>query len=178
MSDTSPSPAPSNSTPTSRHLGQWGEAIVGHWLTQQGCHLLAQGWRCRWGELDWIAQYPLDQTHTPPLAPEPTLIFVEVKTRSRYNWDANGLLAISPQKQAKLWRTAQYYLAQHPQKAELPCRFDVALVTYQAPARSTSPYLPTAITLPTSVQIALNQPLTLGNFCFTLDTYLPNVLAA
>lgn len=100
-------------------LGSIGEAFVADWLLS--CHwlILHRRWHCRWGELDLIARHP-----------EPTSLvsFVEVKVRSRGNWDANGLFAITPTKQAKLWKAAQLFLASNPDLADLPCRFDVALV--------------------------------------------------
>jgi len=107
-------------TRSKAELGILGEDLVAQWLQQQGWQVLKRRWHSRWGEIDVVAQHPA-----------PCLAFVEVKTRSYGNWDENGLLAINFQKRAKLWRTAQLFLVKHPHLAEWPCRFDVALVSYQ-----------------------------------------------
>ncbi|ASC72301.1 hypothetical protein XM38_032570 [Halomicronema hongdechloris C2206] len=106
--------------PQRADLGRLGELLVADWLRHRGGELVAQRWHCRWGELDLVVRQP-----------DSLLAFVEVKTRRQGNWDADGLMAITPQKQRKLWRAAQLFLIQQPQWQEWPCRFDVALVTCQ-----------------------------------------------
>ena len=102
-------------------IGSLGEKLTVKWLELQNYNLLEHNWRCRWGEIDIIAQDRSDRT----------IAFVEVKTRSKNNWDENGLLAVNATKQKKIIKTASMFLAKHPHLAELPCRFDVALVSYK-----------------------------------------------
>ncbi|GAB4243405.1 MAG: YraN family protein [Stanieria sp.] len=102
-------------------VGELGEKFVARWLETQGYQLYYHRWRCRWGEIDLILSEKTTKI----------LVFVEVKTRSDKNWDANGLLAINTQKQHKLFLSAELFLAKHPQLINFPCRFDVALVSYQ-----------------------------------------------
>ncbi|MBD1906396.1 YraN family protein [Funiculus sociatus GB2-A5] len=119
------------------NIGVLGEDLVAQWLHSQGFLILHRRWRCRWGEIDIIARqcstgdkeaFPKSSQYPIPNSLEPVLAFVEVKTRSRGNWDADGMLAITAKKQAKLWRTAELFLADNPDLANLSCRFDVALV--------------------------------------------------
>jgi putative endonuclease len=104
-----------------KEIGTLGEQLVARWLQLKNHELLEYNWHCRWGEIDLIAQDQASQA----------VAFVEVKTRRGYNWDEDGLLAIDPNKQQKLIQTASLFLSKHPLLAELPCRFDVALVSYQ-----------------------------------------------
>jgi putative endonuclease len=106
--------------------GKQGEEVVAQWLIARGGKVLHQRWRSKTGEIDIIA------------IESDTLLFIEVKTRNRSNWDADGLLAITPQKQAKIVRTAQLFLLKYPHLAEQPCRFDVAIVRHQPINRAIS----------------------------------------
>jgi putative endonuclease len=99
--------------------GKKGEEVVAQWLIARGGKVLHQRWRSKTGEIDIIG------------LESDTLLFIEVKTRNRSNWDADGLLAITPQKQSKIVRTAQLFLLKHSHLAEYPCRFDVAIVRHQ-----------------------------------------------
>ncbi|WP_310410652.1 YraN family protein [Chamaesiphon sp. OTE_8_metabat_110] len=101
------------------NTGKLGEEVVAQWLLARGGRVLERRWRWKRGEIDLIA------------IEADTLLFIEVKTRNRSNLDADGLLAITPQKQAKIINTAQLYLVKHPQLADYPCRFDVAIVRHQ-----------------------------------------------
>ncbi|ERN42480.1 putative endonuclease [Rubidibacter lacunae KORDI 51-2] len=121
----------------SNALGELGEQFVAGWLSGRGWDVRARRWHCRGGELDLVVSRPV--------ADRPggvTLAFVEVKTRGRASWDADGLLAIAPAKQRKLWLAARCFLAEHPHLADCTCRFDVALVRAQklvgAPPESVS----------------------------------------
>ncbi|HEY9669145.1 MAG TPA: YraN family protein [Coleofasciculaceae cyanobacterium] len=145
---TDPTAAPQNPTPT---VGELGEQLVAEWLQAQNWVILHHRWRCRWGEIDLIAcsgareRGKLDAGNVkqnttmagisqftspcPPVSHSPLLAFIEIKTRSPRNWDADGRLAITLQKQAKLLQAAELFLAKYPEMASYPCRFDVALVS-------------------------------------------------
>ncbi|NJM67178.1 MAG: YraN family protein [Acaryochloris sp. RU_4_1] len=167
---TSPSPPPSQD-PSSKlqiaQIGKWGEQLVMQWLQQQGWTVLAQRWSCRWGEIDIIAQLP-----TSTESQSGGLAFVEVKTRHPQSWDAHGRLAITWQKQRKLWKTAQFFLGHQTHLADLPCRFDVALV--QCSQFKPRPYA-SAINpslWPDVPSIELGSPIQIGSYQLTLLDYL------
>lgn len=105
-------------------VGQAGEQAVSQWLQARGWQIRHQRWRCRGGELDLIATQGQQ------------LVFVEVKTRRAFNWDAQGLLSITTTKQQRLWRAAEIFLARFPQYQNWPCRFDLALVSYSGTVAS------------------------------------------
>lgn len=135
-------------------IGQLAERLVAQWLQQQNWQILAQRWHCRWGELDLIAMQ-IDSA---------SLAFVEVKARSRGNWDADGLLAIPRRKQEKLSLAAQVFLSTYPDYAHWPCRFDVAAVRVQSGNQPPGPQ-------PTAIQIG--QPVQQEHYTLTLLHYFP-----
>ena len=115
-------------------IGELGEDLVAQWLQSRGWTILHRRFCSRWGEIDIIAQFQEQQLGSEGglfVDQLPQLAFVEVKTRSPRSWDAGGKSAITPQKQAKIWRTAKIFLAEYPHKADCPCRFDVAIVHRQ-----------------------------------------------
>ncbi len=116
----------SNTPPDPKQIGTLGEQLVGQWLCQQGWEILQHQYHTRWGEIDLIA---MNSARSEGVT-ESTLIFVEVKTRSRRNWDGDGLLAIAKTKQEKLIQSAQWFLTESPELANHFCRFDIALVRY------------------------------------------------
>ena len=95
--------------------GDQGEEAVAAALEKLGYAILERQFRCRWGEIDLIAQ-----------SPEGVLCFVEVKTRAP-NALAAPREAVTPAKQRKLRRAASWYLARMDEDDRL-CRFDVAEV--------------------------------------------------
>ncbi|MBN3960252.1 YraN family protein [Nostoc sp. NMS8] len=114
-------------------IGHLGEDLVAQWLQSTGWIILHRRFSSRWGEIDIIAEYAREAEGTAGelRTQHSILIFVEVKTRSSGSWDAGGRSAITLQKQAKICQTAEIFLAQHPDKVDYSCRFDVAIVYCQ-----------------------------------------------
>ncbi|KAA1420538.1 YraN family protein [Mumia zhuanghuii] len=83
-----------------RAVGEHGENVAADYLQAKGMQVLARNWRCRWGEIDIVAQ------------DGDTLVFCEVKTR-RTTAYGTPLEAITPDKAARLRRLAGAYLADH-----------------------------------------------------------------
>ncbi len=81
-------------------LGRTGERLAADKLISCGYHILERNFRCRYGEIDLVAEDEHD------------LVFVEVKTR---RGDACGRPeeAVTPRKQRKIIEVAGYYLDLH-----------------------------------------------------------------
>lgn len=92
-------------------LGRWGEAQAAEYLRERGYKIVAAGWRCRYGEIDLIAEK------------EPYLCFVEVKLRKDDRF-APARAFVDNGKQNRLRKAAELYLSQN--ESVLQPRFDVA----------------------------------------------------
>lgn len=93
--------------------GRDAEHLAADFLRRQGLKLVTRNYRCRFGEIDLIAQEGK------------TLVFVEVRMRSSERF-GGAAASITSAKQAKLLRAARHYLAGI---ARTPaCRFDALLV--------------------------------------------------
>jgi putative endonuclease len=159
-------------------IGVLGEELVAQWLQSTGWVILHRRWRCRWGEIDIIARLEPAQEHIPYSSP--MLVFVEVKTRSRGNWDAGGLLSITQQKQAKLWQAARCFLAIYPNLADHTCRFDVALVCCQRLSKKQQHTLAeiavtlTALDVSSSLPVQPGQAEAVAEYQLLLQEYIPS----
>lgn len=91
-------------------VGAWGEAVAAEYIRNKRYKVIATGYRCRYGEIDLIAQN------------KQYLLFVEVKLR-RSNRFAEAREFVDCHKQERLRATASMYLDQFP--TELQPRFDV-----------------------------------------------------
>ena len=90
--------------------GAWGEAVAAEYLRKKRYHILATGYRCRYGEIDIIVS---DKKY---------LVFVEVKLRKGSAF-ADAKEFVDFRKQNRLRTTASIYLSQNP--TDLQPRFDV-----------------------------------------------------
>ncbi len=88
------------------------EQLAATFLINNGLKLLNQNYHCRFGEIDLIMQ------------DADTIVFVEVRLRSNHQFGDAGA-SITLQKQAKLIKTAQYFLQSYGDSA---CRFDAILM--------------------------------------------------
>ena len=90
--------------------GPWGEALAAEYLRKKHYKIVAQGYSCKFGEIDLIVQ---DRKY---------LVFVEVKTRKSADF-AKAREYVDRRKQDRIRITASMYLSQNPTK--LQPRFDI-----------------------------------------------------
>lgn len=94
-----------------RSVGAVWELAAQAELERAGLRLVARNWHCHYGELDLV------------MREGEVLVFVEVRYRDSAA-SADGTASIGPAKQRKLVRTAEMFLAAHPDFANHTCRFD------------------------------------------------------
>jgi putative endonuclease len=102
-----------------REIGDKAEQQAEKFLCQQGYRLRQRNFLCKHGEVDLLMQ-----------SPEGDIVFVEVRYRKDNDF-GGAVQSITPSKQKKLRRTAQFYLQQH-KLSDVPCRFDVIAITGQS----------------------------------------------
>ena len=93
-------------------IGRRAERRAERLLRRQGLRTLARNYTRRTGEIDLVM---LDGD---------VLAFVEVRYRSAGAW-TSGLGSVDANKQRRLTRTAERYLAEHPEHRYRGIRFDV-----------------------------------------------------
>ena len=93
--------------------GDWGEALAAQYLSERGCRIVEREWRCRFGEIDLIAEK------------DGMLLFVEVKLRTNLQYGMPREY-VTAKKQEQLRAAALLYLSERG--LDVPARFDVAEV--------------------------------------------------
>lgn len=114
----------------SKQHGYAAEQFVAAHLEREGYVLLAKNYVSRYGEIDIVARK------------NETLLFVEVKQRTKKYFDLSELITTSKQK--KIITTAKYFLLNN-EHADKICRFDVALLEGALPNPKLT-YIPNAFT--------------------------------
>ena len=102
-----------------RQTGARWEKTAESFLRSHGLKLLQRNFSSRFGEIDLIME------------DEKTIVFVEVKYR-KSNEHGSGADAVTFHKQNRISRTAGWYLAKNPHRAEQFCRFDVISIDPQS----------------------------------------------
>ena len=106
-------------TSPKQRQGNYFEQLACEFLQQQGLMVLVKNWQQpKVGELDLVM--------VASGSAWPTLVFVEVRQRQRSSF-GDAALSVTARKQAKIIKTAQYFLQQHPDYADYECRFDVVV---------------------------------------------------
>ena len=101
---------------TPRELGTKGEDMATGYLERNDWYILARNWRCRFGEVDIVAQEPGD---------DETVVLVEVKTRLALGGREDEMpeLSVDGKKRRRYRNLALAYIVEHPDVDSI--RFDV-----------------------------------------------------
>jgi putative endonuclease len=92
--------------------GAAAEELALRHLQGQGLKAVARNWRCRGGELDLV------------MRDGETLVIAEVRKRSSEAF-GGAAASVDARKRGRIIQSAQRFLAEHPQFADAPVRFDV-----------------------------------------------------
>ncbi|MFO1436275.1 MAG: YraN family protein [Gammaproteobacteria bacterium] len=109
----------SSRTETPQELGRRAEALAESHLQHHGLKTLARNHRFARGEIDIVM---LDGS---------TVVFVEVRYRKRSDY-GSASESVFDIKQRRLIMAAQHFLQAQSKYSNLPCRFDVAIVSAAA----------------------------------------------
>lgn len=96
-----------------QQLGQQGEERALAHLTSHGLVLVERNFLCKLGEIDLIMRHGAH------------LVFIEVRRRADRK-HGGAAASVTPAKQRRLIRAAQYYLLRYPRLP--PCRFDLIAI--------------------------------------------------
>lgn len=103
--------------PGSLERGRHWEAFAAEYLAVRGVRILAQGYRCRMGEIDIVGS---DATH---------LLIIEVRAR-RSSRFGSAPETVNHAKQQRIIRATRHYLMRNPGAMRLPLRFDVFAIDH------------------------------------------------
>ena len=102
-----------NTTATiAQQLGRNAENETLRFLKKNGLRLITRNYHCRMGEIDLL------------MRERNCLVIVEVRYRKNNRY-ASGAISVDRHKQAKLARTAEFFLTQHRKYCNFTVRFDV-----------------------------------------------------
>jgi putative endonuclease len=98
-----------------RQRGTHWERVAESFLNGRGLRTLDRNFQVRRGEIDLV------------LRDGSTLVFAEVRYRGNPS-HGSGADSVTPEKQRRITRAAQFYLLKHPAERNRPCRFDVVSI--------------------------------------------------
>jgi putative endonuclease len=116
-----------------RQVGEWGETVAADYLVQNGYDVIARNLSCFLGEIDLVATRG---EH---------LFFVEIKLRLNDEF-GSALEAVSPVKQSKIRRVAEYFLAEKSEWRNLIPFFSVIAIDALEDGVLNIEFLPDAFT--------------------------------
>ena len=125
---------------TRREIGDEGERRAASHLYGRGWTILERNWRCKYGEVDIVAQ---DDETDPD---HESVVLVEVKTRLALGAsDVIPELAVDSHKRNRYRILALTYLSEHPEVERV--RFDVIAINIVSETKAKLRHIPAAFTL-------------------------------